>query len=1739
MKIRNFRCFACRLFLTLALLHVSALCPEAAVPDFGQSVSPAEMTLPATGKQEAVVEVSACGKYAVVAKSAQGTALQLIDRMAGPGRKFGQAGVEDGRIDAILDRGTYKIVTYSHTKGSGDVTLSTHAFEEQNAPLPPRLVELKPIEAVLDDFQQRSYWLEIKKARYVTIEAAGRNLSDLRLWKDGNWLLDAEPSVHTLEPVSGKPLATRRLGLKLNPGLYLLTAYGGPSQPWSESSDDHPLYIRYGIPSLPEAMRQRFTASPFGLDRWLVPKNTNYFRLELPEAESAEIRVARYLDDDLFGENGRSAEISKKSLPPVTELTSNSDSWQVVTIVREPGKAYTLKHFESKQSYQFDGSSSYWLSTIHSGHGEDSVDATAMLTAYHKNSSRKRDERLVKAGAIEIGAEQMYHRRFNLLDSLTLFLEVTAPGKYLIKGSGADARFVIEPFLTFRPEDYKRPRLQRSGYLWDLDKGFYVLTVNPEKKGILDLDIHYTKGLVSKIAPTATKQMFQQVNLKSNMIYTMYLNQQPGVKSGLVLRKLPIDLEDALPVTQNPGETLEIDVQIPETGELQAIKEDGGLLPFSVNNGDTQDVHTVKEGHYRVRVLNSDTQIVNYSLSFSAQRLAVDAPLPKLSAWALLKIPNFPSLTAERTEFFDIVRKARETFLVQVEEPALYRLETTGLLQTAGNLRTRTITSFDSKSANGVGRNFLIQQYLREGDYQLTMGPEGKTAGHLGLKLSPVPMREDGVLHEGVPARFSLAAGEGLLYRFSIPEHKTYRLRALGLKQGLTMRLEDEDGWPLVTPGMKADLTTDFRPGNYRLVILPQAVESRVITLLEAMPEPVVFTGHGPHVIPNDSIGETIEYVWMEPEEDGERTPDRWRFHVPAPVHATLYLSSEMMGVLQGPGENFPLRLPLDGNWSGTLERGEYTLEAKSLFPNNRLDYSLKIAYSELTEGHSRQVSAPADIPISIGEQGPIEIASFGSTDVRGRLYDAKGRLVRQNDDRPADWNFYLAGNLTPGRYRLRVDPVEKDRAGTTIMLGRPVEIQEAELALPANLTLEDTDLHTFPLQPPSSESAQTDAEAAGTVLLASARSDAEVWMALEQERNGIWNSLGEATGRTPLLAVALDRMRDKASYRIRIQSADRRSTSIGFQAFTMQPPLIQEEQLRQGVTLPPIAGLETPANLIAVELQRPGFFQLEGEFSKSLAWAGAGGQQLSAQGERLMLAQGKTLWLLDTPSDKAIRAKRVLLDDERILTMTLPAGLQPTVELEAHSGPVLVVAESRLGQPGIAPASQTYHPELTGIAPGSAATVIEDAHSGGARLLNAGDPESGLILNVERHAFEAPVVEGANWGMTQLACKPESARVLRLPPGLKQIQLALPPQTAALIGQQGAPLDLHWSGDESLVTSVENAGDSLMLLYAGGDDGYASVTLNPLEKRENFDSLDNSRIFNRYLSTSGIFRLKVELSAEEKRTGVHLQLRGTDAGGTFLSESGLVQSGSDLLLNESGIVDIAHAPGPLLAWLEGGESDPWLETEQIVPCAPPEQLSLRGASVTLRVENEMSSMLHLDAGAPVIARVYTGDHAGPVEVHPNGGHLEFCLPFVPEGSRITLRAIGTQQLAGSIKSYATEILALEDGMGPEFRLGPGDSRLFRFTLWDDRAIGIGVSGSADIANCRLLDSGGRTVGTGVVQMHNLTKGEYFLSVDLPDGAASVELRPVLVGLKKPEGPPPDVIRRYLEQAGLKQEGGE
>lgn len=1672
---------------------------------------------PAAGRQEAVLSVSHCGRYSIYAESSQGTALQMVDRMTGPGRIFGVAGKTDGRIDAVLDRGVYKIILSGHEKATGKVTLHSRVFEERHLPMPPRLVEHKVVETTLLDFEQRSYWIEIEKRRYVVIEVAGRNLADLRLWKDGSWLVDSEPGKGRIDPYPGRPMAVRRIVALLNPGMYLLTAYGGPGLPWAEQQADHPLYLRSGIQTLSDADRRGYTTSLFGVDRWFVPEPADYFRLEIPEADDAEMIVSRVTSSNLFSEQGQRGVITKQSVPPVAEVSLDPHKgYRLVTIRCIPGKEYILEHFEKKDIYRFRGNGAYWISTIHSGHGRDFADATAILTGKY---------RMIKSSAVRLDFDTGWSGRFNLSGSMTLFLEVGQPGKYRVEVSGIDARHRVEPFLTVYPDRYKPPEFRSGAESWELDAGIYVLSLKSESVGIVDLRIGSGSGRIPDSGISKPAVRFERVFLSDDEWYELHINSRPGIVSGMVMRRLPIDLSRSLPVTQLPGETVRIPVIVLEKGDVTAVSETGELLPLSVDYKAPGKRQTLDPGQWMITVDHRREQPVYYSLQFAPHRLDPGTPLPEVSPTLLQQLPNFDILEDGKPQFFDVQRNEHKTFQVRVDSPGFYQIESTGLLETEGNLRTRTVTSIDRKSANGIGRNFLIQQYLREGDYQLTTTPMGMTNGHMGLQLSQTRMHDGGRLINGISARFSLKAGQGLVYRFTIDQAGEYHLKTMGMGRVLRARLEDENGWPVYFPAATSDITRQFLPGNYRYVILPEPLDCRVLTLLEKAWSVPAFKGHGPHEVLPEMIGQRIEYEWMEPEKEGKRIRDKWRFHVPASADVEIRVSDDMLAFLHPEGLEEPLRLPANRPWKGKLDSGHYLLELESIYPDNRLRYFFQIDYLHLMEGFDKAVDLPADLNVSAGQDALIELSSFGDQDVRAFLYDSDGHLIAHNDDRPDDWNFYIARWLSKGTYRLRVEPVSEKSGKTVVSMIRPVETMEDPLTLPAGLTIEGGQLHTYPLK----------INTEGDVLLITAASDSDVSICIEQDKENGWRSLGQAVGQTPRLAVVLDKNVADKKYRLRLQSIDRRSTLIRVQAAVVVPKFITEEAFSaQGLIFVPIEDINHPTGISAIQLKEPGIFRFETDGCRNLMMSSLRDHQICEADNPVIVVRGDFLWLMGDPGQKRIRASRVKLDDGIPLRLTLAPGYRTLAELSQDKKTALIQACSRSGQPGIRPSNIAGGLRNTGFSDGSAVTIVNEPGPVSVELWNAGNSENPLSIDLFRYDFDPPQIGKMYFGLTDVVMEAKTANAYTLPAGWKQIRLSLPENTAVVMSNDTNAESVLWTGKKVKTITVHSEADRLILFHIGKDRGIAGVSIAPFEPDPSTIKLTSNQVFRRSFPAAGTFRLQTLLSPTEKEKGVILRLFGSDVHAMLGEDSGRIRRGKNLSFKTSGTIDLQHGSGLVMAWLEGGEKDPWKVQGATINVVPPIQVRLQGRGMKLALDSKSPSMLHIDTGSPVVACFKTHLRSDRLEVFPESANFGIYLPASEKPVEIHLHPAGQGSLAGFARLLTTQITVIGEGAGPSFRLEPGGTRLFSFFLKSDRTIGIGIRSTDDTAGCRLLDSSGSLIGTGMVQMHQLKQGEYLIAVEIPSGGTSAVVQPVITGIEKTEGPPFEEVKKYLEMEGLK-----
>ena len=206
------------------------------------------------------------------------------------------------------------------------------------------------------------------------------------------------------------------------------------------------------------------------------------------------------------------------------------------------------------------------------------------------------DREPMREQVVELDGKTLFTRRANLLAPLTLFLRVKEAGRYELLLEGPEARGRIEPFLTWRPQRYQPPAMKGSGSVWDLDPGFYTLTAEPVKRGIVTFTIR-PKGLLDstlqsvgleRAAPGGSVRagaVFPAVSLDRDHGYTVYLNEQPEVRSGIILRKLPLDLSEPLFVSQRPGEVVSVPVTVTEPGLLRAEAEDGTALELTVDGG--------------------------------------------------------------------------------------------------------------------------------------------------------------------------------------------------------------------------------------------------------------------------------------------------------------------------------------------------------------------------------------------------------------------------------------------------------------------------------------------------------------------------------------------------------------------------------------------------------------------------------------------------------------------------------------------------------------------------------------------------------------------------------------------------------------------------------------------------------------------------------------------------------------------------------------------------------------------------------------------------------------------------------------------------------------------------------------------------------------------------------------------------------------------------------------------------
>ncbi len=809
----------------------------AAPPAWAQAASPAappaaaatvdQDKFPTAGQHDTLLHVLQPGRFSIRVRSRSGVAIQLVDMLTGPSDLSGEAGATDGRLDALLDVGTYKLRLFGAKGAEGEAALTVAPFAEAAAPA------LRPRDGVvwstaLADLQQRSFWVAVEAPGFLRIEAAGRSLADLRFWRNGTDLVPQTGRMRTIEPVAGHPMTDIVFEDTLEPGTYLVTVYGGPAASWADGDTGQPFHIRFGASDALLAGWVGGAIGPFGRDLYRIDGSARRFRLALPAPAPAGLRV---LDgaDALSG-----GTIDRKSREPTASAASAASQApgdRVVELTGAAGQAFQLRAIEAPGGMSVSQAGSWWLSAPTAGFGGDELPATLALVRTEKDKPAV----TVASNAPEIGPGTAWRQRFNLRGPSTLLLRVTAPGPITVRGAGP----AIKPSITAPSGDMLAARTDGAAPSWDLAAGWYMLKLDPVDgaTGVLDLTVG-PPGLVPQdsrpLQPADPVVGFGPRSLAEGQTLRLAANSGPNAGVALSARAWPLDLADGpLAVTQDAGEALGLSLKHPA---------EGTLLQTEVGAGTT----ALKPAPVKASATSAELTLP-----------APDKPRTTIFSWrppaapladpAVTPPPPLTALQAGKPAWFDLDREAERSFALAVADGGLYRVETLGRLRTSGSIGTPFVASLGEASANGAGQNMLLQQYLRAGRYRVTAKAEDGT-GRVGITARPTPMLSGAALVPAGTVRAALPAGSGILFPVEIPADGQYRLEILGLDRSFTARLEDAEGWPLLAAGDLSGLEQDLAAGRYRLMILPEAVDTRVVARLTRI-EPEVDAG-GPRPAP-------------------------------------------------------------------------------------------------------------------------------------------------------------------------------------------------------------------------------------------------------------------------------------------------------------------------------------------------------------------------------------------------------------------------------------------------------------------------------------------------------------------------------------------------------------------------------------------------------------------------------------------------------------------------------------------------------------------------------------------------------------------------------------------------------------------------------------------------------------------------------------------------------------------------
>ncbi|MGK5094722.1 hypothetical protein WDW89_22260 [Deltaproteobacteria bacterium TL4] len=1704
-------------------------------PAYCEQVSLDETLFMAKGLNETLLRVASPGQYRLQTKSDQGTQLTLVDRMVGPTHVSGVMGQSDARLDVLLDEGVYKVRLQSHQEGVGQVELSVFTFKETQAkkqiPDFPVLEWPSTYAGKLEDLQQKSFWFHLENRDVIRWEAMGRNLKNCRLWLDGNWLIAEQATSSSYEPIEGQPMTYLEFNQQINPGLYLLTCYGGEALPWTEQTDRHLFFVRTGVSSLGDSGRQTWTISPFGRDVFRLPKETNFFQLIREDKKETTLSTGTWTEYGTRHKEENPCKITKESRDPWCVIQSASGyEKQVVSIRGEPGDEVLLDYFVSKnEKFALPRQTQeYWISSLHSTEGNDAIDVTGLIMSFY-------DKKPIISQFLSLGRGKPLVRKINLLGEDEVYIQVEDSGTYTLledPAQGASVQYQLEPLMFYERTDYRAP-LQKPGDEVELIQGIYVLKLHPVSKGILSFtlrkkekfELHtFTEKMVSTIHDVLGTQVETYGNLLwpavtisgSDRPHELWMNRRYGVTSGIIMRPLPLNLETPLPITLATGQQVPIKIHIHQRSRIEVSHKQNAKYSLSQNGASLSRSSFLPQGPYTLTLKNTGET----SGLFTIQAMPF-VSTKKLSPKHLDHLQqvsgSFPVLKEQKPVFVNFERHENKHFTVLVEEAGLYRIETSGRLATQLTVRNRMTTSLFNASLNGIGRNALVQQYLKPGEYQVTVQTQGQSKGRAGIHLRRTALDTDKTLLVDGVQRVSLEPDAAVRYHFEITEKGNYQIQTSGLGKTFGFRLDDAEGWPLVSPGNQVSIQQELGPGSYFYYSLPSFLESRRSTKLSQIKSPAELVGKGPHVLP---INATRSHLWRE---TPGRIPDVYTLNIPANVLATGTLSKGMELFLFRKGEGLIETIYGPSGWEGELKTGEYEAQVKSIETNDLFPYTLGFQTKQLISGITQKIhSLPALLKVSVGTTSFVDIASEGGTDVKAVLCNEQGtRILGWNDDAKDDWNFHLSQRLKPGLYTLRVMSVGQKRGSVGVKMRTREEVSLQEHFLP--FTVEERlgeKVWTVPFQSKNKES-----------LIHLKASDPDIGMTLLTQDRVVAQEKGEMF--IPLKSDDL--------YHLQFWHLNSSSEPITITAKLL--PFIKSalSSSQTKLDIPP----KEHTTIVLSSAENISYHLSEN--LKSWFCTAEHSSCHPLENTPFSLNQGKG-WLIVKGgiSEEQITLTPFELSLQKVTMVELgqtPLAFNINV---SKSAPLLLEATSVGGmlggmissQKAASSFSRSFHWFGSESQPAKTIMGIPTKGQYWGRIWKTKKSSNPEKVFFKFHVFDPQAQKELPFMSTvEGVLQSGQSQSYALSQKTGTLELSMTKGMVAFVWSQEQTETLISAMEGNVQETVDVSGGLLIFTNQGNQE--ALFHLTPGTKKNTLPAFDNRKGFEATFSEPGKFYLFLQ----EIQTGHHLFVDGDHVSSRFFDAEGVLRSGTQFEIKtpseqNQGMLEVTHDTGFVQVWQgpvpqkerlrmgshENVEESPLLETGE-----------LKHETQLWKITLKHPGYLIVETNAPGATALL--DKQMVLKTALSGFSTQRRLSYFLDSGEYQLwtRPIEGTKQTGTIEIQKLAPVLLHEGLSEKISLiRSGVPHVYQFEVYAKAKIGIGVRTEQDQLKGELYDSKFQWIAQGPLIFRELEPGKYIYVVSLSTPSSPpVQYKPVLWGTQGSESGVPEEVMKQYQREGL------